>query len=89
LVTDRSGCARVTQNDKLVGTVRISRGAIDFAKSGRRFRLQWSQLGDLVKEHGREIKGKPISPGGAGSIREARLKSAAPARVKAGSTVSD
>ena len=45
---------------RLVGTVRISRGAIDFTKRGRRFRLSWEDFAELIQNEGRELTEKPI-----------------------------
>jgi hypothetical protein len=52
---------RVTADGRLVGTVRISRGAIDFTKSGgKRFRLSWDRLADLIELEGRKLTRKPM-----------------------------
>lgn len=52
---------RVTSDGRLLGTVRISRGAIDFTRSGgRRFRLDWDRFARLIEDEGRELTRKPI-----------------------------
>jgi hypothetical protein len=52
---------RVTTDGRLVGTVRISRGAIDFTKSGgRRFRLKWDRFAELMELEGQKLRSKPI-----------------------------
>jgi hypothetical protein len=51
---------RVTKNGRLVGTVRVSRGAIDFTQRGKRFRLDWDRFATLMKFEGRRVTRKPI-----------------------------
>jgi hypothetical protein len=51
---------RVTEDGGRLGTVRISRGAIDFTQRGQRFRLSWPQFAELMKVEGRRVKRKPI-----------------------------
>jgi len=54
---------RIRADGRLVGTVRISRGAIDFTKSGgKRFRLSWDRFADLIEQEGRKLTRKPIPP---------------------------
>ena len=52
---------RVTEDTRRLGTVRISRGAIDFTKrGGQRFRLSWPDFAELMEQEGRRVKPKPI-----------------------------
>jgi hypothetical protein len=54
---------RVTEDGRRLGTVRVSRGALDFTKrGGQRFRLSWPRLAELMEAEGRRVKPKPISP---------------------------
>ena len=47
---------RVTADGEFLGTVRISRGTIDFIrKNGRsRFQLTWGRFAELMEENGRK-----------------------------------
>ena len=47
---------RITADGESLGTVRISRGTIDFIRRGARtrFQLPWGRFAELMEEHGRK-----------------------------------
>jgi hypothetical protein len=51
---------RITHDGRRLGTVRVSRGAIDFTQRGQRFRLSWPKFADAMKADGRRITRSPI-----------------------------
>jgi hypothetical protein len=54
---------RVTADGRHLGTVRISRGAIDFTKrGGKRYRLGWKRFAELMADEGRVVRQRPIRP---------------------------
>jgi hypothetical protein len=54
---------QVMADGRHLGTVRVSRGAIDFTKrGGKRFRLSWGRFAELMELEGRQLRQKPIPP---------------------------
>ena len=61
---------KVRANRRLVGTVRISRGAIDFTpRNGPRVRMNWDRFAELMQDAGRVTRRGPIPPTRRGSGR--------------------
>ena len=52
----------ITADDKRVGTLRVSRGAVDFTRLGKRYLVDWDTFAKLMKGHGRLVAQEPIKP---------------------------
>ena len=51
---------RVKAGRHTVGTMRVSRGGVDFTQRGKRYRLNWGEFADLMKDEGRLVEERPI-----------------------------